>query len=128
MKTLQIALAIGIVTLFAACSEKVGEGTLKDIEARLSAIENIDARISSASKEKALIEIELREIQEAIERFEAQQLEAISRVKDELEITNHGAGHSAMDINRFIEEVREMADENAKLKAELARFKSIPTD
>lgn len=128
MECLRIVFSIGILTLLSACSEKVDEATLENIEARLSAIENIDARITSSSKEKTLVEIELREVQEAIERIEAKQLEEISRVQEELDLTRFEAEGSMVDIESFLNDVREIAEENTKLKEELERLKSKSKD
>lgn len=128
MKKLRIAFSIGILTFLSACSEEVDVATLEKIEDRLSAIENIDARITSASKEKDLIEIELRELQEAIERIEERQREAISQAQEELNRTKYEAGESVGDIDSFIDQFRELAEENAKLKDELEHLKSNPKD
>lgn len=128
MEILRIVFAIGILTLLSACSEKVDEATLENIEARLSAIENIDARITSTSREKALIEIELREIQDAIERRDAKWLEEMARLQEELDLTRFEAGASVVDLDSFLNEVREIAEENTKLKEEVERLQSEPQD
>jgi len=124
MEPLRIAVLIGIVTLFGACSKNVDEETLTRIDEHLSAIENIDAQISQSSRETEAIEAELAELWQVIERVETEKRKALLGIRKELERVRAEVFRlgETQDAEQLLREVREVAEENIRLRERIAEL------